>query len=98
MDQCRGPSEVGATAAEGFAQGSHLKRDLSIKAEMFGRSSSMRSHYTRAVGVIDIEIGLIVLGQPTEFGQRREVSVHTEEAVGHNQGASRPASLGQKGL
>ena len=29
---------------------------------MFGRSSSMRSHHARAVGIIDIEVGLIVLG------------------------------------
>ena len=62
MNQCRGPDEIGATATEGFAQGPHLKREVCIKAEVFGRSSSMRSHHTCAMGIIDIEFGLIVLG------------------------------------
>src|SRR4029077_18189847 len=76
----------------------HLKRDLCLETEVFSRSTSMWSHHARAVGVIDIEVGLIVLGQPTEFWQRCDVSVHTEQTVSHNQGASCPASLGQEGL
>ena len=91
-------SKVGATAAEGFAQGPHLKLNLCLETEMLDGSSSMRSHDARAVGVIDIEIGLIVLGQPTELRQWCEVSVHAEQTVGHNQGVSSSASFGQKGL
>src|SRR5262245_18360896 len=65
---------------------------------MLDGSSSMRSHDARAVSVIDIEVGFIVPGQPTEFWQWREVSVHTEQTVGHNKGAPPPAFFGKKGL
>src|SRR5262249_44781019 len=97
-DQGRKSSKVGPTATEGLAQCPHLIRDLCFKTKVFYGSSSMRSHHTRAVGVIDIEVGLIVLGQPAEFRQWREVSVHTEQTVGHNKGAPRTASLGKKRL
>ena len=56
------------------------------------RAASALANYAEAVRVIDDEPGVVAFGQRQQLRQRREVAVHAEHGVGHDQFAPRLAA------
>ena len=67
-------------------------------AEVLGHAASVRAENARGVGFVDQQHRLVALGQVGQFGQRGQVAVHAEQAIGHDQPPPIPPRFGQAAM
>ena len=68
-----------------LAQSAHPDESLTAQARMLQRAMSLRAKNAHTMGVIDHQPGIVTLGQSQQSGQIRDIPVHAEHGVGHDQ-------------
>ncbi len=56
-----------------------------LDAQVFGHAPAVAAENAGGVGLVHQQHRLVPLGQVGQFGQRRQVAVHAEQAVGDDQ-------------
>ena len=82
VDERRRAGDVAAEHADGLRQRAHLHVHPPVHAEMIDRSAAVRAEHAARVGIVDHHDAAEFLGERAEGGQRPEVAVHAEDAVG----------------
>ncbi len=90
-----GARHVTSEHADGLRQRPDLDRDATVEIEMVDAASTRATEDAGRVGVVDHHCGTELLGRLDDAGQRRDVAVHREDAVGHDEDQSiRPGRPG----
>ena len=75
---------AGDEAAEGterLGEGTHDEVDVVGQAEMAGGSASVFTDDTKGMGIVDQDVGVVLLGETDYLGQRSYVAFHGIDAV-----------------
>ena len=76
---------IAAQHAYRLGQRAHLDVDAAVEAEVVHGAAPVAAEHARGVGVVDHHGGLVPLGDLADAGQRGDVAVHAEDAVGDDQ-------------
>ena len=85
IDDGRVRGDEGARHAGGLAERAHADEALAAQTKVRQGAAAVRTEHAEAVRVVDDDPGIEALGQRQQFGQRRQVAVHAEHRVGHDQ-------------
>src|SRR4051794_24896743 len=77
-----------AAAGQRLGERAHPQVDAVLHAEQLGGAGAARPEDARAVGLVNHEPRAVALGQVADRGQRRDVALHREDAVDHDQDAA----------
>ena len=77
--------DVAAEDADGLAQRPDLDRDAAVEPEVVDRAAAVAPEDARGVGVVDEDRRVGRLGRLDDPGQRGDVAVHAEHAVGDDE-------------
>jgi hypothetical protein len=85
IDQIAGAANVSAQRADGFRERSDLNIDAAVHVEMIDGAAAVAAEHAGGVGVVDHHDGAVFFGELAQRGQRADVAVHGEDAVGDQQ-------------
>src|SRR5208282_3639209 len=85
IDQIARTADVAAESADRFRQGSNLNVDAPVHPEMIDGAASVAAEHTGSVRVVDHHDCAVFLSRLAQPGQRADVAVHREHAVGDQQ-------------
>src|SRR5271155_3430658 len=85
VDQVAGAADVSAERADGFGERSHLDVDAAMHCEMIYRATTISAEDTRGVGIVDHHDRSVLFCEIAQRGQRADIAVHREDAVGDEQ-------------
>ena len=88
IDDISCAANVSAQRSDGFRERADLDSNPAVQAEMVDGAAAVLAEDARGVGVVDHDRGAEFFGRLDDAGQRRDVTVHREDAVGHNQAAA----------
>ena len=93
LDQVLRSRDVAAERADGLRQRADLHVDAAVHAEVIDRAAAVLAEHPARVRVVHHHDRAEFLGERAEVGQRPEIAVHAEYAVGDEQLAlARPAA------
>ena len=98
LDERAAAGHESARAAEGLAQRADADVDAVLDAQVFGHAAAARTEHAGGVGFVDHQHRVVPPRQFGQLGQRRQVAVHAEQAVGHDQPAAVAAGLVEQGI
>ena len=96
LDQQPAAADESAGAAQGLAERADAGGDGLFHAEMLGHAAAAGAEHARGVGLVHQQHGLVPPGHLGKLGQRRQVAVHAEQAVGDDQAAAVARRPGQE--
>ena len=85
IDQIARAADVAAESADCLRQGSNLNVDASVHRKMIDRAASLAAEDAGRVRVVDHHDRAVLLGRFAQAGQRADVAIHREDAVGDQQ-------------
>ena len=85
LDKRPAAGDESAHAAQRLAERADADVDAVFDAQVLGHAPAVRTENARRVGFVHHQHRVESLGQIGQFGQRRQVAVHAEQAVGHDQ-------------
>ena len=80
--------DVAAHHADGLGQRADLDVDAAVEVEVVDRAAAVAAEHARRVRVVDHDRRFVPVGDVADAGQRRDVAVHREDAVGDDQDRS----------
>ena len=80
-----GPRHVPAERADGLGERPDLDCDAAVEAEMVDRTASVAAQDTARVGVVDHDGRTERLGRLDDPGEWRDIAIHREDPVRHDQ-------------
>ena len=83
VDQVASPADVTAECADCLGQRANLDVHPAMLVEMINRAATIAAQYTRGVGVVHHHDGSVFFSKIAQAGQRANVTVHGENAVGN---------------
>ena len=83
----RACGHVAAQAGQGLGEGAHVDVHFILQTVITGRAASAVAQHAKAVGVVHHDPRAILLRQAADLRQVRDVALHAEHAVGHDQAA-----------
>ena len=93
VDERARAGDIAAERADRLRQRSDLDVDPAVHAEMVDRAAAVAAEHAARMRVVDHHDASEFLGERAQIGQRPEVAVHAEHAVGNEQFAlARPAA------
>ena len=84
IDHRRGSAQIAAVGADRFRQCAHQQRHRDMRIARKAGAAPAAEH-AQPVRVVRHQPGIMLVGQRQQFGERRQVAVHGEHAVGHDQ-------------
>ena len=98
LAQCHGAGDVATERPDGLRQRADLDRHPAVQAEVIDRATPVPAEDAAGVGVVDHDGRTERLGRLDDPGEWRDVAIHREDPVGHDQDqpvlpAARPAGL-----
>ena len=88
--------DVAAEHADGLRQRADLNVDAAVQTEVIDRAAARRPEHAAGMGVVDHHDAAEFVGDVAESGQRAEVAVHAEHAVGDEQRAPMRAAAARR--
>ena len=85
VDQIAGAANVSAESADGFRERADLNIDAAVHVEVIDGAAAVAPQNAGGVRVVDHHDRAVFFGQVAERGQRTDVAVHGEDAVGDQQ-------------
>ena len=85
LDQVARAADVAAERADGLRERADLDIDAAMQVEVVDGAAAVAAQHARGVRVVDHHDRAIFLGQRAKAGQRADVAVHGEDAVGDEQ-------------
>jgi hypothetical protein len=82
-DQAMG-RDIAADRTVGLAQGGHVYQPFARHLEMFDDAAAGCAKHAGAVSIVNIDHGVPPFGEVQQVGDRRDVAVLAEDAVGHD--------------
>ena len=77
--------DVAAHDADRLGQRADLDVDAAVQVEVVDRAAAVPAQHAGGVRVVDHDRRLVAIGHVADAGQRRDVAVHREDAVGDDQ-------------
>ena len=78
-------NDEAADAGQRLRERPHHQIHVRLDAEMLGRSAAMLAEHTETVGVVDHHSRTEALGQGHQLRQRRQIALHREHPIDHDQ-------------
>jgi hypothetical protein len=88
FDDVRIARYVAPHGGEGLGEGAHHEVDLVFEAEVLAGTAAVRAEHPDAVGVVDHEAHAEALLERDDLVELRDVSLHGEDAVDHDEDAT----------
>ena len=85
IDQIARAADVAAESADRLRQGSNLNVDAPVHFEMIDGAASLAAEHAGSVRVVDHHDRAVFFGRLAQAGQRADVAIHREDAVGDQQ-------------
>ena len=85
LDEVAGAADIAAERADSLRQRADLDIYAAVHIEMVDGAAAVAAQHAGGVRVIDHHDGAIFFGEVAERGQRADVAVHGEDAVGDQQ-------------
>ena len=95
MNHRLGSGHHSPNGSQGFRKGGHNQHDLVFEPVVLGRPGAASAQHAKTVGVINQDVGLILLGQTDQLRQLDNVAIHGEDPVGDNEFAGIIRAVGQ---
>ena len=85
IDEIARSANISAERANGLRQSSHLNIHAPVHFEMIDRAAAVAAEHAGGVGVVDHHDGAVFFRNIAQAGQRADVAIHREHAVGDQQ-------------
>ena len=85
LDQVAAAADVPAEHADGFRERAHLHLHAPVQAEMVDGAAAVAAQHAGGMRVVHHHDGAVLFGRFHQAGQRADVAVHGEHAVGDQQ-------------
>ena len=85
VDQVAGAANVSAQRANRLRQRAHLDVDPAVHTEVIDGAATVAAQHAGSVRVVHHHDGAVLLRELAQRGQRADVAVHGEHAVGDQQ-------------
>ena len=89
LDQVAAAANITAEHADGFRKRSHLDVHAAMQTEVVDGAAAVSSQHAGSMRIVDHHDGAMPFGGFHQPGQRADIAVHREHAVGDEQLAAR---------